>query len=64
MHSLTYCSFIFLIISLCIAARAKPLNGCGYEVKNFEDSLLITLNLMLIVCMSELQLFCTIDKKK
>ncbi len=37
MHSLTYCAFIFSIISLCIAASAKPLNGCGYEVKNVED---------------------------
>jgi hypothetical protein len=37
MHSLTYCAFIFLVISLCIAAPAKAPNGCGYEVKNFEE---------------------------
>ncbi len=37
MHSLTYCAFIVLVISLRIAAPAKPTNACGYEVKNFED---------------------------
>ncbi len=37
MHSLTYCAFIVLVISLCIAAPVKPPDGCGYEVINFED---------------------------
>jgi hypothetical protein len=37
MHILTNCAFIFLVVTLCLAAPAKPSNGCGYAVSKFED---------------------------
>jgi hypothetical protein len=37
MHIVTYSALILLVISLCFAAPTKPLNGCGYAVRKFED---------------------------
>jgi hypothetical protein len=37
MHILSYCAFILLVITLCLAAPTKPSNGCGYAVSKFED---------------------------
>ncbi|CAF1299677.1 unnamed protein product [Rotaria sordida] len=33
----TYCTFLFLIISLCITVPVKSSNGCGYDACNLGD---------------------------
>jgi hypothetical protein len=37
MHILTCCALGFLVSTLCIAAPTKLSNGCGYEVRGFQD---------------------------
>jgi len=39
MHMSTYCGFIFVVATFGLAIPTKPLNGCGYEVRKFEDIL-------------------------
>jgi len=37
MHILTYCAFMLLVVTHCLAASTKPSNGCGYAVSKFQD---------------------------
>jgi hypothetical protein len=37
MHILTYCAFMLLVVTRCLAAPTKPSNGCGYAVSKFQD---------------------------
>jgi hypothetical protein len=37
MHVSTYCGFILVVATLGFATPTKSSNGCGYDVREFDD---------------------------
>jgi hypothetical protein len=39
MYASIYCGFVLVLVTISFAVPTKSSNGCGYEVRKFEDIL-------------------------